>query len=137
MYGMEKKTLTREEKFKQKINTMDINTLKEKFENLYFKYQDLVSESKESEIKTTEQIIEKEEPKPIIDIKPLPENVLNFSDNKVKRRQQYLHKTYTSNDRVLNGILKLAIENQDENLLIYLTNLNKELEAKEAEEKRD
>lgn len=58
---------------------------------------------------------------------------VDFTDFKTRRRQQYLHKTYTSNTPVLNGILKLAVENDDKNLLTYLSQLNAELEAKAKE----
>ncbi len=63
-------------------------------------------------------------------------NNIDFSDYKVKRRQQYLHKTYTNKVNSLNAILKLAIETQDENLLNYLSKINKELEKK-AKENQD
>ena len=58
---------------------------------------------------------------------------VDFTDFKTRRRQQYLHKTYTSNTPILNGILKLAVENNDKNLLTYLSQLNAELEAKAKE----
>ena len=58
---------------------------------------------------------------------------VDFTDFKTRRRQQYLHKTYTSNTPVFNGILKLAVENDDKNLLTYLSQLNAELEAKAKE----
>ena len=58
---------------------------------------------------------------------------VDFTNFKTRRRQQYLHKTYASNTPILNGILKLAVENNDKNLLTYLSRLNAELEAKAKE----
>lgn len=52
----------------------------------------------------------------------------------MKRRQQYLHKTYTGNARVLNGILQITIDKDDDNLLLFLTELNTELELKDTEQ---
>ena len=58
---------------------------------------------------------------------------VDFTNFKIRRRQQYLHKTYTSNTPILNGILKLAVQNNEKNLLTYLSQLNAELEAKAKE----
>lgn len=114
----------KEEKLKQQISNYNRETLENKFVSLFLKYEEQVSKSNEMS-KPKEN-----EPKPILDIKPRTDT-LNFSDHKVKRRQQYLHKTYTKNARVLNGILQIAIDKDDENLLRFLTKLNKELELKD------
>jgi len=121
------KELSKEEKIQQQIKSYDREILENKFISLFLKYEEQVSKSNEiSEPK-------KNESKPILDIKPRTDT-LNFSDYKVKRRQQYLHKTYTNDVRVLNGILQIAIDKDDDNLLLFLTELNKELELKDTEQ---
>jgi len=56
--------------------------------------------------------------------------LVDFSSFKIRRRQQYLHKTYAINTPVLNGILKLYMDTKDKNLHIYLSKLNTQLEEK-------
>ncbi|QFR42877.1 hypothetical protein [Sulfurimonas xiamenensis] len=62
--------------------------------------------------------------------------LVDFSDFKIRRRQQYLHKTYSQHAPVLNGILKLYMDTQDKNLHHYLSELNAQLEKK-AQENND
>ena len=118
------KELTKEEKLKQQISEYDRETLENKFISLFLKYE------AQSIIPT--QLVEEEsnEPKPIINIEPRL-NSLDFSNFDIKRRQQFLHKNYTNNTRILNGILNIAIEEDNDNLIDYLTELNKKLEYKE------
>ena len=117
---------TKEEKLKQQIKSYDREVLENKFISLFLKYEEQVS--KKHEISKPKE----SEAKPILDIEPRTDT-LNFSDYKVKRRQQYLHKTYTNNARILNGILQIAIDKDDDNLLLFLTQLNKELELQDKE----
>ena len=118
------KKLTKEEKLKQQISKYDRETLENKFISLFLKYEEKSS--------TSTDIVKEEcnEPKPIINIKPRL-NSLDFSDFNIKRRQQFLHKNYTNNARILNGILNIAIEEDNDNLIDYLTELNKKLEYKD------
>jgi len=119
--------LSKDKRLKEQIKSYDRETLENKFVSLFLKYEEQVSKN------DTISEPKENEPQPILNIKPRTDT-LNFSDYKVKRRQQYLHKTYTDNARILNGILQIAIDKDDDNLLLFLTELNKELELKDTEQ---
>jgi len=95
------------------VEELDQEKLKQKFISLYKQYNKIV---KDKTIKITENVPNN------------TENLLDFTNYKIKRRQQYLHKTYTKNATALNFLLSEMLNNNDKNLQAYFTNINKELE---------
>lgn len=106
------------EKLREQISNFDRDTLEEKFFSLFLKYKELLD-------------TQNEEPKNIIQVKPEVYKTIDFSIHKNKRRQQYLHKIYTQDERILNGILNIYLETNDRDLESYLSRLNKKLEIKD------
>lgn len=98
------KTMNKEELAKA-IKSMDRNIVEDKFINLFFQYENLLSEKKE-----------------------LGE-IIDFTDYKIKRRQQYLNKTYKKNTSALNNLLNELIETKNKHLQEYFNELYKELDA--------
>ena len=96
----------------EKIQNLSHEDLKVKFLSLYKQYNQM---AKDKSIKLPEKT------KAQIDL-------IDFTNHKIKRRQQYLHKTYTKNPTALNFLLSEMLKNNDENLQEYFTNLNKQLE---------
>ena len=94
------------------VNKTTHEELKAKFISLYKQYNNM---AKDKSIKLPEKT------KTQIDL-------IDFTNHKIKRRQQYLHKTYTKNPTALNFLLNEMLTNDDENLQVYFTNLNKKLE---------
>ena len=121
MFGISKE-LTKEEKLKQQIQNYDRETLENKFISLFIKYNESI---KNEPVPVKE---ESSEPKPIIEIEERPSHLIDFSIFKNVKRQRYLHKTYGKDSRILNGMLALFLENDDDNLLEYLTKINTEFE---------
>ncbi|MBU1218146.1 hypothetical protein KJ870_07125 [bacterium] len=105
----------------EQIKNLDREDLEKKFVNLFEKFNAMNdTEKKESLIDVNSAL--------------LPENgYKDFSIHKNKRRQQYLHKTYTKNATALNFLLNELIEKNDLNLQQYFNNLNKKLEKKAKE----
>ena len=95
------------------VEDLSHDKLKEKFVSLYKKYETI---TKNKTLKITENVSND------------TENLLDFTNHKIKRRQQYLHKTYTKNATALNFLLSEMLNNNDKNLQAYFTNINKELE---------
>jgi len=96
------------------VEELDHEKLKEKFISLYKQYNKIV---KDKTIKVTENISTNET------------NLIDFTNHKIKRRQQYLHKSYTKNSTALNFLLSEMLKNNDKNLQVYFTSLNEELEG--------
>ena len=65
-----------------------------------------------------------------------PKQDLDFSNSKIKRRFQYLNKTYTDKARLYNALLIDLIETEDKALRIFLSSLYLKLEIM-AKEKND
>lgn len=102
------------------VNKTTHEELKTKFISLYKQYNQM---AKDKSIKLPEKT------KTQIDL-------IDFTNHKIKRRQQYLHKTYTKNPTALNFLLNEMLTNDNENLQVYFTNLNKKLEN-EAQKNND
>jgi len=115
-----------EQTIQEKVSKLEREVLEEKFINLMKKYETLDEEKKQLQ-KELKILNEKENNQPIVDINEFKDNI-DFSNRKIKRRQQYLHKTYTKTPTALNHILNELIEKVDPNLQKYFNILNKKLE---------
>lgn len=58
------------------------------------------------------------------------EKHIDFTNQKIKRRLQYLHKKYTDNARLKNALLNELLETKNEDLQIYFDNFYYKLEKK-------
>lgn len=94
------------------IKLMDREILEEKFINLFTKHNNLINEKKESG------------------------ELVDFKNYKVKRRQQYLNKTYKKNTSALNNLLNELIDTDNKHLQSYFNELYRELDALDLNNKR-
>jgi len=62
-----------------------------------------------------------------------PKEEIDFTNSMIKRRFQYLNKTYTEKSRIYNALLLEYIEEKDNSLKIFLNSLYKKLEEKAKE----
>lgn len=99
------------------IKELDRETLETKFISMFKQLQEF--KEKESQIN--------------IPVALKDENYIDFTKHKIKRRQQYLHKTYTKNPTALNYLLSELLNTRDVNLQTYFNNLHKELEEQALE----
>lgn len=117
---------TLEEEIKEKVRSLSKEELEKKFINLYVTHQNLIKKNKA----ITDDYLK------INSMYRIKTKDLDFSHTDTRRRQQYLHKEYTGNSKILNGILRILIDTKDYNLQKYMNALEAELEEK-ASEKED